>query len=87
MESQHFDEKFSGFSFSLDDDHNIRTDEFLVGGSSNTFSLGDTEYVIDVQSTSPRLIGRIRTRTPTVDVGSFKTGLDATFDLAVTSRQ
>jgi hypothetical protein len=43
--------------------------------------------VIEVKSTSPRLLGRIRTRTPIVDTGSTKAGLDATFDLAVDARK
>jgi len=43
--------------------------------------------VIELKSTSPRLVGRIRTKTPIVDTGSTKAGLDATFDLAVESRR
>jgi len=40
-----------------------------------------------VKSTSPRLVGRIRTKTPIVDAGSTKAGLDATIDLAVEPRK
>jgi hypothetical protein len=43
--------------------------------------------VVEVTSTSPRLVGRIRTKTPIVDAGSTKAGLDATFDLAVEARK
>jgi hypothetical protein len=85
--SQHISKKLSGFTFSVDAKTNIISEEFLVGGRNNTFSLGTGEYVIEVKSTSPRLVGRIRTRTPTVDTGSTKAGLDATFDLAVAPRQ
>ncbi len=85
--SQHIGKKLSGFTFSIDADTNIIGDEFLVGGRNNTFSLSAGEYVIEVKSKSPRLVGRVRTRTPIVDAGSTKAGLDATFDLAVESRK
>lgn len=86
--SQHISRKFSGFTFSVDAKTNkIISEEFLVGGNNNTFSIGTTEYVIEVKSTSPRLVGRIRTTTPMIDAGSTKAGLDATFDLAVTPRK
>jgi hypothetical protein len=85
--SQHFGKKLSGFTFSFGADTKMVGNEFLVGGRNNTFSLGDDEYVLEVKSTSPRLVGRIRTKTPIVDAGSTKAGLDATFDLAVESRR
>jgi hypothetical protein len=85
--SQHFGKKLSGFTFSLSGKTNIISDEFLIGGKNNTFSLGTDEYVIELKSTSPRLVGRIRTKTPIVDAGSTKAGLDATFDLAVEPRK
>ena len=85
--SQHISKAFSGFTFTVGAGTNIISDEFLVGGRNNTFSLSAGEYLIEVKSTSPRLVGRIRTKTPIVDTGSIKAGLDATFDLAVTPRQ
>jgi len=85
--SQHLGKTLSGFTFSIGAKANIISEEFLVGGRNNTFSLGGDEYVVLVKSTSPRLVGRIRTKTPTVDAGGRKAGLDATFDLAVAPRQ
>jgi hypothetical protein len=84
--SQHFGKKLSGFTFTVDAKSSIIGDEFLVGGRNNTFSLSGSEYVLEVKTTSPRLVGRIRTKTPIVDAGSTKAGLDATFDLAVEAR-
>jgi hypothetical protein len=81
--SQHFGKKFSGFTFSVDDKGSVIGDEFLVGGRNNTFSLSSGEYVIEIKARSPRLVGRIRTKSPLVDAGAVKAGLDATFDLAV----
>jgi hypothetical protein len=85
--SQHIGGKLSGFSFTFNTGPKVIGEEFLVGGRNNTFSLGSDEYVIEVKSTSPRLVGRIRTKTPIVDAGSTKAGLDATFDLAVEPRK
>jgi hypothetical protein len=42
--------------------------------------------VIAIKSTSPRLVGTIKTKNPMVDAGRQKAGLDATFDVAVTPR-
>jgi hypothetical protein len=83
--AQHFGKKLSGFTFTVGAKANLLSEEFLVGGKNNTFGLGD-EYVIEIKSTSPRLVGRIRTKTPIVEAGSTKAGLDATFDLAVERR-
>jgi hypothetical protein len=84
--SQHIGGKLSGFVFTLDANEKVIGEEFLVGGRNNTFSIGD-EYVVEVKSTSPRLVGSIKTRTPVVDTGAAKAGLDATFDLAVEPRK
>lgn len=85
--SQHIGKKLSGFTFTVAGTANIIGDEFLVGGRNNTFSLSAGEYIVEVKSTAPRLVGRIRTKAPLVDAGSTKAGLDATFDLAVESRK
>jgi len=83
--SQHIGKKFSGFTFTIGPS-GMMGEEFLVGGRNNTFSIGD-EYVLDVKSRAPRLVGTIKTKTPVVDLGAGRTaGLDASFDLAVTSR-
>ena len=85
--SQHIGGKLSGFTFTINAEKKIIGEEFLVGGRNNTFSLGADEYVVEVKSTSPRLVGSIQTKTPIVDTGSTKAGLDATFDLAVEPRK
>jgi hypothetical protein len=83
--SQHFARKLSGFTFTIGP-NGLISEEFLVGGRNNTFSLGDGEYALDVKSRSPRLVGTLRTKSPVVDLGSRRAGLDATFDLAVATR-
>jgi hypothetical protein len=84
--SQHGDRKLSGFMFTIGPKGALMTEEFLFGGQNNTFSIGNDEYLIEIKSTSPRLVGTIRTKSPVVDAGSQKAGLDATFDVAVTPR-
>jgi hypothetical protein len=83
--SQHIGKKLSGFTFTIGP-NGLLTDEFLIGGRNNTFSISSDQYVLDVKSRSPRLVGTIKTKTPVVDLGVRKAGLDATFDLAVTDR-
>ena len=83
--SQHIGKKFSGVTFTIGPS-GLMSEEFLVGGRNNTFSIGNDEYVLDVKSRSPRLTGTLKTKS-TVDLGGGrKVGLNATFDLAVASR-
>ena len=82
--SQHFGKRYSGFTFTVTADGNLMLDEILVGGKNETFSLGSDQYVLELTSKSPRLAGRIRTKTPVVDVGR-KVGVDVTFDVPVSA--
>jgi len=41
--SQHIGKKLSGFTFTVSGKANIISDEFLVGGKNNTFSLGTSD--------------------------------------------
>lgn len=82
--SQHFAKRLSGFVFTIGPKGAVLSEEFLVGGRNNTFSIGNDEYVVELKSTAPRLVGSIKTKKPAVDVGGGRTvGVDATFDLAV----
>jgi len=84
--SQHIARKLSGVTFTIGP-NGLMLDTLLVGGRNNTFSIGSDEYVVDIKSTSPRLVGSIKTKTPIVDAGSQKAGLDASFDIAVEMRK
>ena len=84
--SQHNAKKLSGFVFTVGPKGAVMGEEFLVGGRNNTFSIGSDEYVVVLKSTSPRLVGTIKTKTPVVEAGGHKAGLDASFDVAVTTR-
>jgi hypothetical protein len=84
--SQHIAKKLSGITFTIGP-NGLMDEEFLVGGRNNTFSLGNENYVLTVTSRSPRLVGTIKTKAPAIDPGNGKSaGLDAMFDLAVTTR-
>ena len=80
--SQHFTKRFSGFTFTFTDAGKIVDEEILMGGKNKTFSLGADEYVLELTSKGPKVAGRIRTKTPVVDVGK-KVGLDVTFEAPV----
>jgi hypothetical protein len=81
--SQHIAKKFSGVTFTIGP-NGLMSEEFLVGGRNNTFSIGNDEYVLDVKSRSPRLVGTLKTKAPAVS--DRKAALDATFDIAVAAR-
>jgi hypothetical protein len=84
--SQHIGKKISGVTFTIGPS-GVMSEEFLVGGRNNTFSIGGDEYVLDVKSRTPRLAGTLKTKTPAIDLGGGRSaGLDATFDLAVAVR-
>jgi hypothetical protein len=84
--SQHIARKLSGVTFTIGP-RGLMSEEFLVGGRNNTFSIGTDEYALDVKSRSPRLVGTLKTKTPAVDVGGGRrAGLEATFDIAVAVR-
>ena len=84
--SQHLAKKLSGVTFTIGPDGLI-SEEFLIGGRNNTFSVGTDEYVLQVKSRSPRLAGTLKTKAPAVDVGGDRSaGLDAFFDVAVSAR-
>jgi hypothetical protein len=83
--SQHMARKLSGFTFTIGP-NGLMLEQFLVGGRNNTFSIGGDEYALDVKSRSPRLVGSIKTKVPTVDAGGRNAGLEAAFDIAVATR-
>ncbi len=84
--SQHIGKKLSGITFTIGP-NGLLSEEVLVGGRNNTFSLSNDEYVLDVKSRAPRLVGTLKTKTPAIDLGGGrKAGLEASFDLAVATR-
>jgi hypothetical protein len=84
--SQHIGKKFSGVTFTIGP-NGLLDEEFLVGGRNEAFSIGSDNYVLTLKSRSPRLAGTIKTKDPVIELGGDKNaGLDALFDLAVTTR-
>jgi hypothetical protein len=80
----HMERGFSGFTFTIDNDNHILTNQVLVGGQNNMFSLSSDDLMLEVTSVSPRFTGRIRSKQPILDLGEYSLSLDATFDVAVT---
>jgi hypothetical protein len=78
------DKALSGFSFTLDKENRVILDDVLVGQSrDDNFGILDDYLVVDVTSRTPRLIGRIRTKEPLLELNTEKVGLDLTFDVPV----
>jgi hypothetical protein len=81
--SLHMEKALSGMSFTVNADGKLLTNVFLVGGPDDAFSIFGDELVVELESTSPRFTGTLRTSEPAVDVGEHTVGVDLTFDVAV----
>lgn len=81
--SLHMEKGFSGFTFSIDTRHAILTNQILVGGKDEIFTLSPDDLVLEVKTVSPRFTGRIRSKEAVLDQGEYKVSLDATFDVVV----
>lgn len=79
----HLEKEFSGFTFTIDKDNNILTNQVLVGGQNRIFSLSPDDLVLEVTSVSPRFIGRIRSKQALLELGEYKLSLDAVFNVMV----
>ena len=78
------DKALSGFSFTLDKDNRAVLDDVLVGATrEDNFAILDDYLVVEVTARSPRLVGRIRTKDPMLELNTEKVGLDLTFDVPV----
>jgi hypothetical protein len=81
--AQHLAGKLSGFSFTIGP-NGLMLEQFVLGGRNNLFGIGNDNYVLDVKSKSPRLVGTIKTKS-VIDVYGGA-AMEASFDLAVTAR-
>jgi hypothetical protein len=80
----HMERGFSGFTFTIDNDGRILTNQVLVGGQNYMFSVSSDDLMLEVTSVSPRFTGRIRSKQAVLDLGEYSLSLDATFDVVVT---
>lgn len=81
--AMHMEKDFAGFTFTIDTNNRVLTNQILLGGKDGMFSLSSDDLVVEVTSVSPRLTGRIRSKEAILDLGEYKVSLDATFDVAV----
>ncbi|HEU4695006.1 MAG TPA: hypothetical protein VFS23_41855 [Vicinamibacterales bacterium] len=82
--TMHADDKaFSGFQFTFNSEQKLILNDVMVGTRDQNFGIVDDYLVLELKSVTPRLVGRIRTKDPVVDLGSQKVGIDLTFDAAV----
>ena len=82
--AMHTDDKmFSGFSFTIDTKRQIILNDVLVGSRDDNFSILEDYLVVELTSLTPRVIGRVRTKEPVVELNTEKIGIDLTFDAPV----
>lgn len=79
----HLEKALSGVVFTIDGERRMLSVEFLVGG--DPLSTSPDDFVLELTSVAPRLTGRLRTKTATLELGSYRLGLDVTFDVPVSS--
>jgi hypothetical protein len=74
-----------GIALTFKPDKSLMMDDVMVSGKPNdTFGVGNSEYTVALTQLTPtRIAGTIKTAKPTLEVGSYKYGLDAKFDLPV----
>jgi hypothetical protein len=77
------DKAFSGFSFTLDKQNRPILNDVLVGKREDNFSILDDYLTVEVTSRTPRLVGRIRTKEPMIELNTETAGIDLTFDVPV----
>ncbi len=77
------EQTFSGFSFTVNNDGRVITNELLVGGRDDAFSLSGDDLKLELKSKAPRFAGTLRTAQPTIDNGAHKITIDLTFDVPV----
>jgi hypothetical protein len=77
------DKSFQGFSFTLDSQKRVILDDVLVGTREQNFSILDDYLIIEITATTPRLVGRIRTKEPMLALNTEKVGIDLAFDVPV----
>jgi hypothetical protein len=82
--TMHMDKAFSGFHFTINAQREVILNDVLVGSRDDNFSIYEGHLVLELTSSTPRLVGRLRTKEPVVDLGSQKIGIDLTFDVPVT---
>jgi hypothetical protein len=79
------EQAFSGFSFAVNNDGRVITNELLVGGRDDAFSLSGDDLRLQLKWEAGRFAGTLRTAQPTIDNGAHKIAIDLTFDVAVSS--
>jgi hypothetical protein len=77
------EDQLSGFQFTFNSEKALILNDVLVGRRNDNFSIIDDYLVLELKSVTPRLVGRLRTKDPVVDLGSQKVGIDLTFDTPV----
>ena len=81
----HFKKALSGFVFTASADKKLVSNEVLVGGPDDIFSLAEDDLVVELKSVAPRVAGRVRTKEPVLSLGTLKVGIDITIDAPVTA--
>jgi hypothetical protein len=83
--SLHMEKALEGVAITFGPDGKVMMLAVLVGGQDKMFDMMGSDFVAEVKSAGPRLVGKVRTATDPVDTGAQKVGLQATFDVPATN--
>ncbi|MFN2387206.1 MAG: hypothetical protein ABR576_13140 [Thermoanaerobaculia bacterium] len=81
----HMEGGLQGVAISFYPDQKPMGAAVLVGGQEGMFDLMGSDFVAEVKSISPRVVGKVRTATSPMEAGDHKLSLDASFDLPATN--
>lgn len=83
--SLHMEKALDGVAITFGPDGKVMMLAVLAGGQDKMFDMMGSDFVAEVKSAGPRLVGKVRTATDPVDTGAQKVGLQTTFDVPATN--
>lgn len=81
--SMHIEKALQGFCITFGPDRTAMSNQCLVGGRNQTFTLSSYDLTIELSKFDERITGRIRTAPEQLELPGYKVGLDVSFDSPV----
>jgi hypothetical protein len=78
--SMQMDKLLQGMSMTVNSDMKIMSNEILVGGKDDAFSISSSDLVFEGKQEGNKISGKVRTSSPSIDAGGKKLTIDLTFE-------
>jgi hypothetical protein len=79
--SMQMEKLLQGISMTVNSEMKIMSNEILIGGRDDAFSIPSDDLVLEAKSEGNKISGKLRTSSPTIDAGGKKLGIDLSFDV------